>query len=277
MFAEWDGDEEDRDSATEAKYTQTRAVPVFPLSRSRLSGMSNVGVAQECNDGRSLSCSQPRVHVSSTDDGNDIDTDRRPGSATSSLDPYYFGADSPVAHSPNEPLTPARDIDRKGLVGVGELATPRWDKSRQSQVDHSHLDDDVVVVNDPPDSPWTIEAIDGESDEVITTSVACPTHLITFSLARAQTFATHNSAASLNGGRKRRRRNTLPTKATCVWFFTPFRCHQDIIAFSRRTTFPPRAPTPKRTFPSQRHIRFIVPSRYFRTPSQTKKAHVRRV
>ncbi|KAL4074596.1 hypothetical protein V8B97DRAFT_1868854 [Scleroderma yunnanense] len=73
------------------------------------------------------------------------DDDTRPASATSSLDPYYFGAgDSP---------------DRRGLVGLGELATPR----RQSQVDDT---DDVVVVSDPPDSPWTIEAVDGEDDEL---------------------------------------------------------------------------------------------------------------
>jgi len=184
MFAEWDGDEEHRDPATAAKHTHTRSPRGSPAQSLSLSGMSNVlGVAHECHGARSLAHPQPRVHISSTDDAHDIDidTDRRPGSATSSLDPYYFGADSPVAHSPHEPLTPARDIDRKGLVGVGELATPRWDKSRQSHADDSHLDDDVVVVNDSPDSPWTIEAVDGESDEVIISSAACRIHFITFS------------------------------------------------------------------------------------------------
>jgi dual specificity tyrosine-phosphorylation-regulated kinase 2/3/4 len=69
-----------------------------------------------------------------------------------------------------------------GLVGVGELATPRWGKIQR----HTHDEDadghdeqihgdDVLeedatelvideVEKDGPDSPWTIEAVDGESD-----------------------------------------------------------------------------------------------------------------
>ncbi|KAF9514476.1 hypothetical protein BS47DRAFT_1376510, partial [Hydnum rufescens UP504] len=76
-------------------------------------------------------------------------------SASSSLDPYYFSIPSPsepttlipaLPDAPNDtprthrsssskrssildPMTPARDpasIDRRVLVGVGELATPRW-------------------------------------------------------------------------------------------------------------------------------------------------------
>ncbi|KAF8906034.1 hypothetical protein CPB84DRAFT_1770885 [Gymnopilus junonius] len=122
----------------------------------------------------------------------------RPGSATSSLDPYYFGiqseSESPVApvplaplylsttpdHTPsNEPVTPARNpalIDRRGLVGVGELATPRWVRDDESRTREEFTPDveiegyDVVVPDsleeeDPPDSPWTIEAVDGESSE----------------------------------------------------------------------------------------------------------------
>ena len=67
------------------------------------------------------------------------------------------------------PVTPARDpasIDRRGLVGVGELTTPRWSKTK-------HADDIVTRKVEPmptqeeeendPDSPWTIEAVDGES------------------------------------------------------------------------------------------------------------------
>ncbi|KAF5357893.1 hypothetical protein D9756_001787 [Leucocoprinus leucothites] len=118
----------------------------------------------------------------------------RSASASSSLDPYYFGLQSPIEspipalppppqtattpdQSPiNEPITPARNpasIDRRGLVGVGELATPRWTRSeRASDTDDSDilpsfdaaveillpdLPDDVH--DDEPDSPWTIEAV----------------------------------------------------------------------------------------------------------------------
>jgi len=121
----------------------------------------------------------------------------RSASASSSLDPYYFGlqspTDSPVpilspfsqsATTPdqpliNEPITPARNpanIDRRGLVGVGELATPRWTRNeRTSDTDESDLQShfDIAVESllpdlpdnahdDEPDSPWTIEAVDGE-------------------------------------------------------------------------------------------------------------------
>ncbi|KAF9052752.1 hypothetical protein BJ165DRAFT_1442550 [Panaeolus papilionaceus] len=124
----------------------------------------------------------------------------RSASTTSSLDPYYFGVQSesespthamppplpqyylsttPDHHIPNEPMTPARNpamIDRRGLVGVGELATPRWARSdnapfqEQSLPTDSELESYEVVVPeeiepDLPDSPWTIEAIDGESSE----------------------------------------------------------------------------------------------------------------
>lgn len=129
----------------------------------------------------------------------------RPGSVSSSLDPYYFGiqspADSPASQLPepgslpmtpetripNEPVTPVRDpanIDRKGLVGVGELSTPRWGKMRRhthdddTEIKDGQYGDDVLeedateliideVDKDSPDSPWTIEAVESDDkDEV---------------------------------------------------------------------------------------------------------------
>jgi dual specificity tyrosine-phosphorylation-regulated kinase 2/3/4 len=73
-----------------------------------------------------------------------------------------------------EPITPARDpasIDRRGLVGVGELATPRW--TRAPRVDDDEDLGDLTLRNDnmdyeheDPDSPWTIEARDGETESV---------------------------------------------------------------------------------------------------------------
>lgn len=91
---------------------------------------------------------------------------------------------TPEICTPLEPVTPGRDpaaIDRRGLVGVGELATPRWARGpRRDQVEidepldeveeePSHLEEDEVLVDEPdqdlPDSPWTIEAIDGEPED----------------------------------------------------------------------------------------------------------------
>ena len=150
--------------------------------------------------------SQLRVHITQPAPSHDslqVDADQnlvsRPGSSTSSLDPYYFGIQSPSDSPPQQeptilsttpetrvpgnsfaPLTPVRDpanIDRKGLVGVGELATPRWGKlvRRASDDDDNALDvlqeedsAEVVIPNvepDGPDSPWTIEAVDGELDD----------------------------------------------------------------------------------------------------------------
>lgn len=150
--------------------------------------------------------------------GEPLDTDAelepsRSASATSSLDPYYFGVGSP-SESPvllptgsnhvslktpemqsfREPVTPGKDpaaIDRRGLVGVGELATPRWTRAQprepvevDEQLDEAEEDDvdgDAqesyadAREKDPdlPDSPWTIEAIDGEQDETDDVSAAC--------------------------------------------------------------------------------------------------------
>ncbi|KAI0822652.1 hypothetical protein BC628DRAFT_655469 [Trametes gibbosa] len=132
----------------------------------------------------------------------DAETDGpRPASATSSLDPYYFGvhspSDSPIPPVPSlpktpemlsyayrDPVTPGRDpaaIDRRGLVGVGELATPRWARGarnddfefvaqeRVEEVNEEEGEDQELLEEeqerDHPDSPWTIEAVDGEQDE----------------------------------------------------------------------------------------------------------------
>ncbi|KAL1683443.1 hypothetical protein EV122DRAFT_201172, partial [Schizophyllum commune] len=136
-----------------------------------------------------LTLLQPSFHISHAQEWTPIERDNpvsRSTSASSSLDPYYFGAqsDSPLPPLPpppmhlsvtpdhilaESPVTPARDpasIDRRGLVGVGELTTPRWSKTK-------HADDIVTRKVEPmptqeeeendPDSPWTIEAVDGES------------------------------------------------------------------------------------------------------------------
>lgn len=124
---------------------------------------------------------------SDNDDGNHNDLPpSRSASASSSLDPYYFGFQSPEysplphpASTPdqlpiNEPITPARNpatIDRRGLVGVGELATPRWTRTEHAiDPDDSDSFPPLGVIpplpDDEPDSPaWTIEAVDGETDE----------------------------------------------------------------------------------------------------------------
>ncbi|KAJ1309929.1 hypothetical protein OPQ81_006688 [Rhizoctonia solani] len=123
--------------------------------------------------------------------------------ASSEFDPYYFSAPSPnqsrrASIAPEEmlpeivqehqstvkarnrlsinrtslliPDTPARDpgsIDRRGLVGVGELATPRWTVTRDARaVPHTYHEQRQEELHPPPtpgeepNSPWTIEAID---------------------------------------------------------------------------------------------------------------------
>ncbi|KII88871.1 hypothetical protein PLICRDRAFT_175129 [Plicaturopsis crispa FD-325 SS-3] len=142
---------------------------------------------------------QPQLHVQQASESTlELETGvSRSTSATSTLDPYYFGlrspSDSPVPPLPdhnhlsttpetrplNEPVTPVKDpanIDRRGLVGVGELTTPRWTRAERDAREHPRDQErekdnsDLPPVpdvdeDDPPDSPWTIEAIDGESDE----------------------------------------------------------------------------------------------------------------
>ncbi|KAH9901650.1 hypothetical protein C8Q73DRAFT_253672 [Cubamyces lactineus] len=139
--------------------------------------------------------------VAPEDQHTDTESDApRPASATSSLDPYYFGvhspSDSPIPPVPSlpktpemlsylhhDPITPGRDpaaIDRRTLVGVGELATPRWARGArnddfefvaQERVEEVNEEEEVEEERqeeqerDHPDSPWTIEAVDGEQDE----------------------------------------------------------------------------------------------------------------
>ncbi|KAF7322709.1 CMGC/DYRK/DYRK2 protein kinase [Mycena chlorophos] len=117
-------------------------------------------------------------------------TETRSESATSGSSlAYYFGAVSeseneipplPTAKTPDhphtsEPVTPARSdpalIDRRGLVGVGELATPRWTRSRHAKDDTvtpslDALGEDAEEHPDAPDSPWTIEAVESDKEEV---------------------------------------------------------------------------------------------------------------
>ncbi|KAH0584155.1 hypothetical protein H2248_009714 [Termitomyces sp. 'cryptogamus'] len=157
------------------------------------------------SDGREsshlLKAQQPSLYISPAQEEPPPDHDypvSRSTSVTSTLDPYYFGirspTESPVPPLPTttiglsttpeqrhavEPVTPARDpaaIDRRGLVGVGELTTPRWARAEYQHPEPpvpevpKEIDDYHVVVpedaeEDSPDSPWTIEAVDGEPSE----------------------------------------------------------------------------------------------------------------
>ncbi|KAJ6521963.1 hypothetical protein DFH09DRAFT_1424385 [Mycena vulgaris] len=99
----------------------------------------------------------PSLLVTPTGDGDTLEPEYPPpcsASATSSLDAYYFGlSDSPVPpiqtgaihlsttpdqlHT-NDPVTPARDpamIDRRALVGVGELTTSCWTRAGHNKED----------------------------------------------------------------------------------------------------------------------------------------------
>ncbi|TFK46040.1 hypothetical protein OE88DRAFT_1708135 [Heliocybe sulcata] len=174
--------------------------PALELTESKT---ANGGDAAGAVDTRK-SQQQPRFHVSSVNNDGTMSEPEQPrsASATSSLDPYYFGsrtpAESPSTRThdlpslsktpdsqqplPNEPFTPARNpaaIDRKGLIGVGDLATPRWarpgyvipEELASSPELPGHTDEQYSILNgsgpehdDEPGSPWTIEAIDGEED-----------------------------------------------------------------------------------------------------------------
>ncbi|KAH7103780.1 hypothetical protein BKA62DRAFT_694675 [Auriculariales sp. MPI-PUGE-AT-0066] len=114
--------------------------------------------------------------------------------SSSNLDSYYFD-ESPSndtdmddhAHSIPlaPPLTPARDpssIDRRMLIGVGDLATPRWTSNgdtrkftwesvatAQPPLSEEPEPEEDADRDDGADSPWTIEAVDsnpenGDSD-----------------------------------------------------------------------------------------------------------------
>lgn len=136
-----------------------------------------------------------QLHHDQSNDDLHAHLPSRSTSATSSLDPYYFSVHSPsnspippLPDPPNlsrtpetrpathDPVTPHRDpskIDRRVLHGLGELATPRWTRTVASRDDDARgLDQDELDLPLPEepeeidsDSPWTIEAIDGEEDE----------------------------------------------------------------------------------------------------------------
>ncbi len=136
-----------------------------------------------------------QLHADQPIDDLHIHLPSRSTSATSSLDPYYFsvhsssGSPAPPLPDPspsrrtpetrqvtNEPVTPHRDpstIDRRVLHGLGELATPRWTRSVANREDDIHgLDQDDLepaLPEEPEDvlsdSPWTIEAVDGEEED----------------------------------------------------------------------------------------------------------------
>ncbi|KAI0371800.1 hypothetical protein BV20DRAFT_1016674 [Pilatotrama ljubarskyi] len=154
-------------------------------------------------DARSQLTAQPFLQVVAPEEQHtDAESDApRPASATSSLDPYYFGvhspSESPIPPVPSlpktpemhsylnhDPVTPGRDpatIDRRTLVGVGELATPRWARGARNDDFEFVAQERVEEVNeeeaaeegrleedeqrDHPDSPWTIEAVDGEEQD----------------------------------------------------------------------------------------------------------------
>jgi dual specificity tyrosine-phosphorylation-regulated kinase 2/3/4 len=176
----------------------------------------------------------------------------RSTSTTSSLDPYYFGirspSDSPVPplptcliypsstsgqHPAQDPVTPARDpasIDRRGLVGVGELTTPRW--ARTEHHDDLEIPDNTeeirgfevlmpeVAPDDQPDSPWTIEAVDSESSEKeevgsIPSSLK-HTNSLSSSAAGCQASIPFPSHSAFNRGRKWGRRNLVSPQSKCT-------------------------------------------------------------
>jgi hypothetical protein len=109
-----------------------------------------------------------------------------------------------------EPITPARDpasIDRRGLVGVGELATPRWTRAPrvdddEDQVDLAFNNDNRDYEREHPDSPWTIEARDGETESVDHVSrpfsdILCPAYLNLG--VRRPTTSSFRKSAPLDG------------------------------------------------------------------------------
>ncbi|KAF7971643.1 hypothetical protein HWV62_20682 [Athelia sp. TMB] len=176
--------------------------PALAIETQEQQSMSDGEVLyQQANGDNDNGTRQPRFHVSPAPIERQASMPEsepevtRSSSATSSL-AYYFGnpsrEESPaplsadllhVSTTPetrliNEPTTPARDpagIDRKGLIGVGELATPRWARGGRSQEgvereDERDVDDSNELIvgdneQDGPDSPWTIEAVNSGSEE----------------------------------------------------------------------------------------------------------------
>ncbi|KAJ7702473.1 hypothetical protein B0H17DRAFT_1327388 [Mycena rosella] len=153
------------------------------LSRPRRDRPPALDISEQSQEGSERDVArQPSLLVTPTGDGDALEPEYPPPrstSATSSLDPYYFGlSDSPVPPLPtgsihlsttpdqlhtNDPVTPARDpalIDRRGLVGVGHKH-PRPGPLGESFEEMGPEEDRP----DAPDSPWTIEAVDGEMSE----------------------------------------------------------------------------------------------------------------
>ena len=134
--------------------------------------------------------------------------------------PIYLNSITPDNSAPNEPVTPVRNpamIDRRGLVGVGELATPRWarteaDNEPDLPTQGGELDGYDVIVSDDveedlPDSPWTIEAVDGESsekEEVISFNLCLDKHLFSSKVSNMEPqprkLRTRPSIADESGG-----------------------------------------------------------------------------
>ncbi|KIK56116.1 hypothetical protein GYMLUDRAFT_87392 [Collybiopsis luxurians FD-317 M1] len=94
-----------------------------------------------------------------------------------------FTSRTPDRSPLQELYTPAKDpstIDRRGLVGISELTTSRWIRTEQTAQSIPVLSDQEVDEGnqycaaapgneddeqDEPDSPWTIEAVDGEMSD----------------------------------------------------------------------------------------------------------------
>lgn len=77
-----------------------------------------------------------------------------------------------------EPKTPRKDpasIDRRGLIGVGELATPKWSHrppEEEYYEQHYSPSDDMAIEEEAPsdpevsaNSPWTTDAVDATESE----------------------------------------------------------------------------------------------------------------
>lgn len=136
-------------------------------------------------------------------------------------------------HSDSSPLTSAWDpanIDRRSLVGVGELATPHFDRRirrpQENPADgnenpHVLQEEDIAEVDvvpnvepDGPDTPWTIEAVDGELDDQVRFFFLVAEALLAFTPpARRQTVDTDNPPSTFNGRRERGGRDSLPSSA----------------------------------------------------------------
>lgn len=142
----------------------------------------------------------------------------------------YLSSITPDHSVPNEPVTPVRNpamIDRRGLIGVGELTTPRWarteaDNEPDLPTQGGELEGYDVIVSDDveedqPDSPWTIEAVDGESsekeekEEVISFNFLLDRYLFSYKGFKHGTSTSKTSHTTLYCGREWRRGDTIST------------------------------------------------------------------